>query len=117
MLLCRHLWAKISTSDNYHIFTPFLLGKDQAAVRMAARRNRRERHKMRKKGRVNTAKFVLTRRSQQSELNHTVYPNVRTLQRAKKEYYPHPRSGAEEETSGDKAQLPITFLSTVWIQG
>lgn len=58
---------------------------------------------MRKKERVNTAKFVLTRRSQQSELNHTVGTKVRIAQRAKKEYYPHPRSGAEEETSGDKA--------------
>lgn len=82
---------KISTSGNYHNFTLSLLGKDQAAARMAARRNRRERPKMRKKGRVDTAKFVLTGRPQQSELNHAVHPKVRMLQRAKKEYYSHSR--------------------------
>lgn len=41
MLLCRPV-GKISTRDNDHNFTPFLLGKDQAAARMAARRNRRD---------------------------------------------------------------------------
>lgn len=61
---------------------------------------------MRKKGRVDTAKFVLTRRPQQSELNHAVHPKVRMLQRAKKEYHPHPRSSAEGETSGDKPNTP-----------
>lgn len=101
---------KISTSGNYHNFTLSLLGKDQAAARMAARRNRRERPKMRKKGRVDTAKFVLTRRPQHSELNHAVHSKVRMLQRAKIEYYPHPRSSAEGETSGDKAQHPTTKL-------
>lgn len=101
---------KISTSGNYHNFTLSLLGKDQAAARMAARRNRRERPKMRKKGRVDTAKFVLTRRPQHSELNHAVHSKARMLQRAKIEYYPHPRSSVEGETSGDKAQHPTTKL-------
>lgn len=54
--------GKNSTSDNYCNFTPFLLGKDQAAAMMAARRNRRKRPKMRRKGRVSVAKFVLPRR-------------------------------------------------------
>lgn len=81
MLLCRPV-GKISTRDNDHNFTPFLLGKDQEAARMAARRNRRERHKTRKKGRVTTAKFVLTRKSHR--VNSTTHPNVRILQRAKR---------------------------------
>lgn len=54
--------GKNSTSDNYHNFTLLLLGKDQAATRMAARKNRTDRPKMRGKGKVTIAKFVLTKR-------------------------------------------------------
>ena len=56
--------GKNSTSDNYRNFTPLLLGKDQAAARMPARINMRERPKRRTKGRVSVAKFVLTGRPQ-----------------------------------------------------
>lgn len=102
--------GKNSTSDKYRNFTPFLLGKDQAVARTAARRNRRETPKMRRR---ESAQQNLSISGNHGTVNSTEHFTPKRGCSAKEEYFSHPRPSAEGGTSGDKAQHLVIFPSAV----